>query len=87
MQLSVTPNTVAKAYRELERERVIEVIRGKGTYISSEYKPKRDEDKIREIEEALTRKIVELTYMGVTREEVLEMIEKIYDQGLQRPEK
>lgn len=87
MQLSVTPNTVAKAYRELERERVIEVIRGKGTYISSEYKPKRDEDKMREIEEALTRKIVELTYMGVTREEVLEMIEKIYDQGLQRPEK
>ena len=87
MQLSVTPNTVAKAYRELERERVIEVIRGKGTYISSEYKPKRDEDKMREIEEALTREIVELTYMGVTREEVLEMIEKIYDQGLQRPEK
>ena len=87
MQLSVTPNTVAKAYRELERERVIEVIRGKGTYISSEYKPKRDEDKMREIEEALTREIVELTYMGVAREEVLEMIEKIYDQGLQRPEK
>lgn len=86
MQLSVTPNTVAKAYRELEREKVIEVIRGKGTYISSEYKPKRDEDKMREIEEALTRQIVDLTYMGVAREEVLEMVERILDQGLRRPE-
>lgn len=81
MQLSVTPNTVAKAYRELERERVIEVIRGKGTYISSEYKPRKDQDKMMEIEEALTREIVELKYMGFSREEVLEMIQNIY-QGL-----
>lgn len=86
MQLSVTPNTVAKAYRELEREKVIEVIRGKGTYISSEYKPKRDEEKMKKIQERLTREIVELTYMGISKEEVLQMIEKIFEQGLCQPE-
>lgn len=85
MELSVTPGTVAKAYRELEREKVIEVIRGKGTYISSQYRPKRDEDKMREIRESLTRHIVDLTYMGFSREEVLEMVEGILDQGLRRP--
>lgn len=77
MQLSVTTNTVAKAYRELERDKVIEVIRGKGTYISSEYKPKRDEDKMEEIEEVLKKEIVELTYMGLSGKEIMELIEKI----------
>ena len=77
MTLSVTPNTVAKAYRELERDRVIEVIRGKGTYISSEYEPKRDEEKMRKIEEELTTKLVELVYMGLSEEEILEKIRAI----------
>ncbi len=77
MTLSVTPNTVAKAYRELERDRVIEVIRGKGTYISSEYEPKRDEEKMRKIEEELTTKLVELVYMGLSEEEILEKIREI----------
>lgn len=77
MTLSVTPNTVAKAYRELERDRVIEVIRGKGTYISSEYEPKRDEEKMRKIEEELTTKLVELVYMGLSEEEILEKIRGI----------
>ena len=35
MDLSVIPNTVAKAYQELERLKIIETIRDKGTYISA----------------------------------------------------
>lgn len=85
VQLSVTPNTIAKAYRELEREKVIEVIRGKGTYISSEYEPKRDSDKMKKIEEELTTNIVELAYMGLTKAEIVTIIEQIID-GVKKEE-
>lgn len=79
MELSVTPNTVAKAYRELERERVIEVIRGKGTYISSEYQPRRDEEKMKEIEKNITTNIVELAYMGLSKQEIVDIVVKIFE--------
>lgn len=79
MDLSVTPNTISKAYRELEREHVIEVIRGKGTYISSEYQPRKDEEKMKKIEKDLTTTIVELAYMGMTKGEIVDMIEQIFE--------
>ena len=33
MELRVNPNTVAQAYRELERQGVVQVRRGQGTYV------------------------------------------------------
>lgn len=33
IDLRVNPNTVAQAYRELEREHVVEMRRGQGTYV------------------------------------------------------
>ena len=35
-ELRVNPNTVSQAYRELEREGVVHVRRGQGTYVSAE---------------------------------------------------
>ena len=35
--ITTNPNTVSKAYSELEREKIIETIRGKGTYVSLSY--------------------------------------------------
>lgn len=34
MELRVNPNTVAQAYRELEREDIVYVRRGQGTFVS-----------------------------------------------------
>ena len=78
MQLSVTPNTVAKAYQELERDKVIVTIRGKGTYISSEGAVKANTERMESIEKELTVQIVELTCMGLGKDEILNMVEKIY---------
>ncbi|MDX1660738.1 MAG: GntR family transcriptional regulator [Gemmatimonadota bacterium] len=36
-ELRVNPNTVAQAYRELEREDVVYVRRGRGTFVSPDY--------------------------------------------------
>lgn len=35
IQLEVTPGTVAKAYRIMESQGMIETLRGKGTYIAA----------------------------------------------------
>ena len=78
LQLSVTPNTVAKAYQELERCKVIVMIRGKGTYISAESDIKLDDDKLNSIRKELTTQVVELTYMGLGRDEIIEMVDEIY---------
>ena len=78
LQLSVTPNTVAKAYQELERCKVIVTIRGKGTYISAESDIKMDDEKLINIRKELTTQFVELTYMGFGRDEIIGMIDEIY---------
>lgn len=77
MELSVTPNTVAKAYRELERQGVIVVIRGKGTYISDTYEPKQDIEKKNALRENLKLPLIELLYMGWSEEEILHWLEEI----------
>lgn len=77
MELSVTPNTVAKAYRELERQGVIVVIRGKGTYISDTYEPKQDIEKKNALRESLKLQLIELLYMGWSEEEILHWLEGI----------
>ncbi len=79
MELSVTPNTVSKAYQELERAGVIETIRGKGTYISRDYEVRIDEGRMRQIEKELTTQVVELAYMGMTRDEIIKLIDRIYN--------
>ena len=37
--LAINPNTVLKAYRELDRERLVEGRRGVGTFVSSDLPP------------------------------------------------
>ncbi|WP_461613433.1 GntR family transcriptional regulator [Clostridium sp. Marseille-QA1073] len=78
--ITTNPNTVSKAYSELEREKIIETIRGKGTYVSLSYKPKIDEDKIKIIKENLKKTILEAHYMGMDKEAVIDMLENIYDE-------
>lgn len=80
IQLSVTPNTVAKAYQELERDGIIVTIRGKGTYISSEQGIRIDNRRLEELRKELSAKIVELTCMGCSKEEIVSMVEKICDE-------
>lgn len=80
MELSVTPGTVAKAYQELERTKIIETIRGKGTYISSDLEMKRiDEDKLEMIKKELSNQLLELVCMGMSKDDVRKLIDVLYD--------
>src|SRR3954467_2648851 len=46
-ELVMNPNTVAKAYRELEHEGVIELRQGAGAFVSDRVPAKKDADKLR----------------------------------------
>ena len=71
-QLSINPNTIQRAYNELENEGFIYSIPGKGSFASatvdsSESKKRELENKIREI-------AAELRYLGVSQEELIALI-------------
>lgn len=72
------PNTVSKAYQELERMGVIETVRGRGTFIRIDYKAKADDDKMKQIKKALKKVIIEMHYMGLSKEQMNKAVEEIY---------
>ncbi|MCD7032668.1 GntR family transcriptional regulator [Metabacillus sp. GX 13764] len=71
------PNTVAKAYKELEREGIIETLRGRGTFVSETATIKLDEGKISMLKDQLKTLIVDAVYAGIDVDDIHEWIEDI----------
>lgn len=80
LELAITPGTVAKAYQELERQQIIETIRGKGTFIANEIQLKPDEKKLFEVKKNLQTELMELKMMGYSKKMVVELITEIYEE-------
>ncbi|MVX66282.1 GntR family transcriptional regulator [Clostridium chromiireducens] len=78
--LTINPNTISKAYGELEREGVIETLRGKGTFITNNYKGKVDEKKMEYISGELKKLILEASYGGISKEEFMKMTLQIFSE-------
>ena len=49
LSLNVTPNTVAKAYQLLEKEKVIITIRGKGAFLAENASQEVDKERCRRL--------------------------------------
>ena len=78
--LTVNANTVTKAYQELERQQIIETIRGRGTFIAELPEKEVNKAKLEEVRKALKGNCIELHYMGFSKEQVIEEIRKIYEE-------
>ena len=74
-ELVVNPNTVAKAYRELEHEGVIELRQGAGAFVSDKAPTKKDADKLRAAQATVASAIDKLRERGVTDEEIRRLVE------------
>lgn len=72
-QLTVNPNTIQKAYRELEAEGYIYSVKGRGSFVQQR-EEESDTGKIREMKETMIPLLREAFYLGMTREELEEMI-------------
>ena len=80
LELEITPGTVAKAYQELERQQIIETIRGKGTFIAGEIELKPDDKKVLEIKKRLQTELMELKMMGYSRSMVVDLVTGVYEE-------
>lgn len=75
-QLTINPNTIQKAYRELENQGFIYSQKGKGSFVNpSSYS--KDEDKIKEMKAEIERLVLEVLYLGVPAVELIEMIKNL----------
>lgn len=77
VMLNVNPNTVAKAYQELERQNIIITIRGKGTFIAEFKKNEIKKDLILVTLKKIRPLIMELKYMGINDDDIIKEIKTI----------
>jgi GntR family transcriptional regulator len=74
-ELVINPNTVAKAYRELEHEGVIELRQGAGAFVSGSAGARKLTDNIRAGQAVVAEAIEKLRARGVTDEEIRRLFE------------
>jgi GntR family transcriptional regulator len=75
-QLTINPNTVARAYRELETAGVVTKRRTTGTYISNAGSPLARSERWRILTERVDTLLAEAHQMDVTLEEIIELIQR-----------
>ncbi len=73
-QLVINPNTVVRAYRELEAAGLIYTKRGSGTYVADRPVPYSDEERRRILSERLDAVVVESRNLGYTADEVVDLL-------------
>lgn len=76
-ELRVNPNTVQQAYRELEREKVVYVRRGRGTFVAPRAPTGSDEDRERLASGVAQRALQEAFRHGLDADELIEAIRRL----------
>src|SRR3954469_17053831 len=75
-QLLVNPNTVARAYRELELAGVVTKRRTTGTYVSDAASPLARRERLKIINERIDALLAEARQMDVKTETLIELIQQ-----------
>lgn len=75
-QLLVNPNTVARAYRELEIAGIVEKRRTAGTYISEQGSPLTRRERVRILTERIDALLAEARHVDIPIEEVAKLLEQ-----------
>lgn len=76
-QLSLNPNTIQKAVKELDRQGLIFSLPGRGCFISANAKKILMEEKRQGLNE-LEEKLRELALSGIKKEELYKLIDGVY---------
>ncbi|MGG0178378.1 GntR family transcriptional regulator [Gottfriedia acidiceleris] len=76
--LVINPNTVSRAYQELERTGVIETIRGKGTFVIGLTKETVSTDTLLKYKNKLSNLLIDCLTDGVKEEEIINWVKEFY---------
>ncbi|ROR25325.1 GntR family transcriptional regulator [Mobilisporobacter senegalensis] len=80
MDLSINPNTIQRAYAELERKGYIYSVKGRGSFISNNdhlIQCKKDE-----IFQSITKLMKEAHDLGITKEEFMNKVNEGFKEGM-----
>jgi len=72
VDLAINPNTVMRAYRELEIRGVLDTQQGTGTFIAAQQPKIDDDDRTRRLDQLLDEFVARAGSGGFTLEEILE---------------
>jgi GntR family transcriptional regulator len=72
----INPNTVARAYLELEREGLLAKRRGAGTYVSAAAEALGQRQRVRAVRELLDKALAEAKEFGLTAQQVRALVEE-----------
>lgn len=75
-KLLINPNTVARAYRELETAGIVEKRRTAGTYVSDQGSPLARRERLRILAERVDALLAEARQMDVSLADVVKLIEQ-----------
>ena len=74
-ELRVNPNTVARAYQNLERDGVIRTIPGGGTYVADDHPGLLKSEKLRRLRPLARQLAVESAQLRLNAEETIKLVE------------
>ena len=79
ISLTVNPNTVQKAYKQLEIDGFIYSVKGKGSFVSAAKDVRKAQGTI-PLYEILGKTLHELMFLGEEKSSIQELLDKIYSQ-------
>jgi GntR family transcriptional regulator len=74
-QLVINPNTVAKVYRELEHQGVVELRQGTGAFVSKAASAAKATERLRAGQTVVAETVARLRARGVTTDEIRRLFE------------
>ncbi|GAB2543576.1 GntR family transcriptional regulator [Gracilibacillus alcaliphilus] len=74
-ELSINPNTIQKAYRELETQGYIYSVKGKGSFVN-QLAEIDNRSELEELSKQLQKLMREALFLGMTKEDLYQLIEE-----------
>jgi GntR family transcriptional regulator len=84
VDLAINPNTVVRAYRDLELGGTLESHQGTGTFISLQKQKKNDAQRARQLDQIVTDFVARAGAAGFTIEDLIEQLRELVSEPTQR---
>ena len=81
--LGVSVITTKRAYADLEGEGLVETVQGKGCFVSQQNKALLRERRMRRVEDLMAQAASEAMSIGLTRDELHDMLDLMVPEGLE----
>jgi GntR family transcriptional regulator len=78
-ELRVNRNTVAKAYAELESQRVIETVAGKGCFVRATNSPFKKDVRLKLVAQEIDQAVVQAHHLQIAKSEFLRLVGDRFD--------